>query len=212
VIMPLSAWPAWFPDTTSRRRTCLACVGGFAPWSARAGLLPLLERTVLLNSESLTTFELTFPLARIVSFLRVFVLLSRIAMFAAGSPCSAAFTDCRGRPLVAPSLLGVATCALGRVPQLAASEPFHLRVRVLVTDPRERRQQLVPVGCAKRRCEASGNDCPVGITWRHQSGPRRLSFSTSVVRLIRSNSAALFLLPPVRCSDRLIKSFSMELR
>jgi hypothetical protein len=66
-------------------------------------------------------------------------------------------------PIIRPNTRG-----LGRLPQLAAREPLHLRVRMLFADPLERRQQLFALRGAKGGREAAGDDRPVGVTGWHK--------------------------------------------
>src|SRR4029077_189807 len=85
----------------------------------------------------------------------------------------------------------------------------------------KRGQQLFALGRAKGGRETAGQNRPVRISRWHDSYERtnysavpssRLSFSTRVVRLIFRSSAALLRLPPVRSSDRLMRSRSIDAR
>jgi hypothetical protein len=62
-------------------------------WSPWRTWLALIRARILLNAESLAPFKLAFPLAHIVSRLRVFVLPSRIAMHTARPPVAAALSS-----------------------------------------------------------------------------------------------------------------------
>src|SRR5262245_3874689 len=107
--------------------------------------------------------------------------------------------------------LKIGLCFVGRLPEAPSRKPLHFSVGMFFADPVERRQQIRTLCSAKGCRQSSSENCPIRITRWHlvlavvllfYSGPRRLSFSTSVVRLIRSNSAALLRLPPVRSSER----------
>src|SRR6185503_14202814 len=126
--------------------------------------------------------------------------LAWIAMLTPGPPVAPArVAALRSRPTGVGFLLRL----FRRLPQPAAREVFHHRIRMLFLDALERRQQLLALGGAKCRWQAAGNDRPVDKARGHQrSAPIRLSFSTSVVRLMRSKSAALLRLPRVRSSAR----------
>src|SRR5262245_10105347 len=111
---------------------------------------------------------------------------------------------------VAPSIVAPDPRCLGGIPQLAAGEPLHDGVRVLFAKSLEGGQQFFPGRGTERGRKSARDDRPICVTRRHAQSQSpsllfwlsRLSFSTSVVRLIRSNSAALFRLPPVRSSAR----------
>jgi hypothetical protein len=124
--------------------------------------------------------ELPFALLRIARFLGVGVLLTRIAMLAARAPVTVpglagwrrSAVAARARPPLAllaagPAAVELVPRSLWRIPQLAAGEPPHLGVRVLLAQPGERRQQLVTFGRPKGRRQPARDDRPVGITWRH---------------------------------------------
>src|SRR5262245_22646434 len=110
-------------------------------------------------------------------------------MLAAGAPVAAAAG--RGsspRPLGLCSL----TSLLGRRSRPPAREVLHLRVRMLAVNLLEGGQQLLPLRGAESGWQPACENRPVGVARGHQaSAPIRFSFSTSVVRLIRSKSAAL---------------------
>ena len=133
----------------------------------------------------------------------VLELLSRISMITARTPI--AITP---RPHSREVLLR----GFRRCPQSAPREPLHLGVRMLVSNAVERWQKVSALRCTKGSGQAAGQDRPVRVSGWHrvpsrsgndaQSCPSLLSFSTSVVRLMRSSSAALLRLPPVRSSER----------
>src|SRR5688572_31015192 len=72
--------------------------------------------------------------------------------------------------------IAIAACAraqqvllsgFGRCPQAAPRKPFHLRVRMLLTDTVERRQQVRAFGRAKCRWQAACEDGPVRVSRWH---------------------------------------------
>src|SRR6185436_4893868 len=135
--------------------------------------------------------------------------LTRVTMLAAGPPVAA--------PSPRPVALAIAherlARSLGRLPQAAAREPLHDRVGMFLLKPFERGQQFVALRGAERGGQPADEDRPVCKARRHvatYSNPRRFIFSTRVVRLMRSTSAALLRLPRVRSSARRIRSFSID--
>jgi len=113
----------------------------------------------------LTPLESLLPPPQIPILLGVLELLARVAVFAARPPVPAP----RLRPAVGcPARFGGGTRLLLRGPQSAAGEIFHRRIRMLLLDAIERRQQLVALGGAERRRQAAGDDRPVREARGHQ--------------------------------------------
>jgi hypothetical protein len=81
-----------------------------------------------------------------------------IPMLSAGSPVAPAWFG---------GLLKGAFRLLGRCPQLAALEPFHLRVWMALLQPTQGWQEVLAFGGAKRCRESPREDRPVRKAWRH---------------------------------------------
>jgi len=134
---------------------------------------------------------------------------SGVAMFTARAPVLPSWCSEGGPPPCGSRVFR-------RIPQPSVGEPLHHDVGVGATQLVERRQQVVGLRGAKRRRAVVDEEGPVRKARRHVRSAqslshrsrahgwrsRRLSFSTSVVRLSRRRRAAWPLLPPVRSSDR----------
>jgi hypothetical protein len=137
---------------------------------------PILEgaRRTLAIAGHLLSFETLFAPVEIALLLGVLELLPRIPVLAARSPVTAAARP--GRPVAGALGLGGRLRLLRRVPQLAAREIAHHRIRMLLLDPLECGQQFVALRRAKRSGQAAGDDGPVDKAWRHDGQfPRGIS-------------------------------------
>ena len=180
----------WAGRRTSRSR------GGPSNLRSRSGGLP--ARTSMriamrflprrLRARRLSTVEPFLAPVGVARLLGVLVLLARVAVLAAGPPVAGARRSSRGG--LARRGVGLAASLPPASPTACRARTTHLRVGMLFLEALERRQQLFALGGAKRRRQAAGEDRPVGESVAASAIGLQLRssvFSTSVVRLMRSN-------------------------
>lgn len=97
-------------------------------------------RPALAAGVEFSALKFPLPVLSVASLLGVPVLLPGVAMFTAGSPIPPPARPLwpRGRGRIGPA--NRRPRRFGRLPQPAAREPLHLRIRMLVLDARESRQ------------------------------------------------------------------------